>query len=559
MRLSKTSGGVQLHSKRSFSGVANPVSPRTAADAKQAMGFMFETHVIGISDLDGSLECKVSLFVHFLVPALADARAVRAGELAAIDEAGIPVELIPKFDIVGNKHGTEQDSKVWRLDLFGGVVLGHLTWHCCIGLDLQLHRFPFDRHCISVQVQCSNRYLKAWEHSNKPQMFPNTAFRCRQNWSSAWRLHHAQLRLETRPTRRDIVGELYMERESAFFLWNVVLVLFFCVQGTQVAVAIAPDEVGDRVQITLTLLLTAVAFKFVMIQFVPPVGYLTYLDKYALVAFTFQSFALFENFIVSGLVLEDAETDLATDRMFGLVFSLVWCGLHVVGAVCLGCGIFHVDWSEIKRVAARGPIQHDVKECTELNTYSHEPGRVLVAVVSVSNAMFNGKQAFEGPIEPALFTEPTMIETGKVYRGKVVVASPMSGVERLANEKECAGAIVVMRRGGCQFETKALHAHRAGAAVLLIANNRADDPHKPAFVTGTSFPGQLSCPVFAIPQAAGDALASGECCDELMISFAPGGAVLQTAHVQDEEQRTVQVSLPEFNSLARMTGNQSTV
>ena len=52
--------------------------------------------------------------------------------------------------------------------------------------------------------------------------------------------------------------------------------------------AVGADSTGDRIQITLTLLLTSVAFKYHVQQFVPAVSYLTFMDKYILSCMIFQ-------------------------------------------------------------------------------------------------------------------------------------------------------------------------------------------------------------------------------------------------------------------------------
>lgn len=105
------------------------------------------------------------------------------------------------------------------------------------------------------------------------------AFECSQKRSSTWKLENVKKTIEIRPERCFVKCDIYVGRESSFYLWNVSMILFFLVLGTQLVVAISPSLTADRVGINLTLLLTAVAFKFVMMNFVPPVGYLTILDK----------------------------------------------------------------------------------------------------------------------------------------------------------------------------------------------------------------------------------------------------------------------------------------
>lgn len=62
-------------------------------------------------------------------------------------------------------------------------------------------------------------------------------------------------------------------------LFRVAQVLVFTAYGVQ------RDNIGDRMAINLTLVLTAVAFKYVVKEEIPNVPYLTILDKYILIGF----------------------------------------------------------------------------------------------------------------------------------------------------------------------------------------------------------------------------------------------------------------------------------
>ena len=52
---------------------------------------------------------------------------------------------------------------------------------------------------------------------------------------------------------------------------------------------------SSRLSTTLTLVLTAVAYKYVVAQMVPPIGYDTILDRYVMLCFIFLSFVAAEN------------------------------------------------------------------------------------------------------------------------------------------------------------------------------------------------------------------------------------------------------------------------
>ncbi|KDO27976.1 hypothetical protein SPRG_07253 [Saprolegnia parasitica CBS 223.65] len=60
--------------------------------------------------------------------------------------------------------------------------------------------------------------------------------------------------------------------------------------------------------------------------------------------------------------------------------------------------------------------------------------------------------------------------------GALVVADPISGETPLRNAKAVAGKIVLMQRGTCDFVTKTIHAQKAGAIGLIVANTDEENP-----------------------------------------------------------------------------------
>ena len=58
---------------------------------------------------------------------------------------------------------------------------------------------------------------------------------------------------------------------------------------------VPPEDFADRMAMSLTLLLTAVAFKQVVSTHLPSISYLTILDKYVLCGFLMQVLVVFQN------------------------------------------------------------------------------------------------------------------------------------------------------------------------------------------------------------------------------------------------------------------------
>merc|ERR1712048_1456416 len=68
---------------------------------------------------------------------------------------------------------------------------------------------------------------------------------------------------------------IQVTRKSAHFINNVIFPLFLITLLSHVSMTVQPEMEGDRHQITLTMLLAVVAFKFVITQELPPVQTMT--------------------------------------------------------------------------------------------------------------------------------------------------------------------------------------------------------------------------------------------------------------------------------------------
>lgn len=70
------------------------------------------------------------------------------------------------------------------------------------------------------------------------------------------------------------------------------------------------------------------------------------------------------------------------------------------------------------------------------------------------------------------------VREGQDIYAQAVVAQPVTAHVPLKNAFELRGKIAVLQRGLCDFVTKVLHAQRAGAVAVLVANN-CDDSGEP--------------------------------------------------------------------------------
>lgn len=193
---------------------------------------------------------------------------------------------------------------------------------------LELNWFPFDRQQMSVKLRLGRRMREAVLEplGMRPDRDPDRneaeanlqrfvrgglledniwtvlhseSFPDRSVWITRPRPDHAP-RHRRRSERRSLFPQtlegdacavdgsrvdvaVMLRRRSMYYVWNIYLPMFLLTLMTGANVVIPVCEVADRLSVNLTLILTAVAYKFIAAQDLPNVAYLTFIDTHVLV------------------------------------------------------------------------------------------------------------------------------------------------------------------------------------------------------------------------------------------------------------------------------------
>jgi len=94
------------------------------------------------------------------------------------------------------------------------------------------------------------------------------------------------------------VYALKIERKSGFFLSKVAFVFGMCLFCAWASFFLGPDDIGDRLNLLLTLFLTSVAFQFVINERLPSIPYLTKMDRFVNVCYALLLVEVLESVIV---------------------------------------------------------------------------------------------------------------------------------------------------------------------------------------------------------------------------------------------------------------------
>jgi len=122
--------------------------------------------------------------------------------------------------------------------------------------------------------------------------------------------------------------EIKIERRCEWYLWNVVLVTWALVSISAVVYAMPVADTSDRMSLNVTLVLTVIAFKFTFGSDIPKKAYLTWMDKYLIVAFLILALQSAEICLASQLA-EGSRALAALEMGFCAVVYGLWTLYHL--------------------------------------------------------------------------------------------------------------------------------------------------------------------------------------------------------------------------------------
>ena len=222
--------------------------------------------------------------------------------------------------------GSVQTNVVTGAD--GGLECSMLvsgTFH----VMFELREFPLDRQFLYVHLKslCANE-KKVPVRLEVPEGGLATVDAENFALSNVWRLRQ-KVAVENRPINMQELGLSYpglrfvlcVHRRPGYYIVNVVMPTGLIVLLTGTQFQIAAEDVADRLSVSVTLLLTAVAFKLVTSTMTPAVAYLTLLDRYVGVS----SIIIF---LAVGAAAVAGEIGATFDRAAAWSLLGLWAVLH---------------------------------------------------------------------------------------------------------------------------------------------------------------------------------------------------------------------------------------
>lgn len=213
---------------------------------------------------------------------------------------------------------------------------------------MELENFPFDEQALHLMLTVNrpSAIIKIVPNSEYPSLFQHDSF----HLGSVFRVIHGEhvftmvslsnpLESSAGLVYPRITFSILLERKAGFYITNVALPMTIVTFLSALSFAVNFDdtkmETPDRLSVTLTLLLTGVAYKFVVASSLPQISYMTLLDKYVCICFLYICGVLVENVVYPAMVARYGQTNIAREVyicvgflvIFGLM-NLVW-GAHI--------------------------------------------------------------------------------------------------------------------------------------------------------------------------------------------------------------------------------------
>jgi hypothetical protein len=301
---------------------------------------LYITNLVAIDETKESFEVGGYLTAQWTDPRLA----VRSGSLEVKTDANItsrafrsedlwtpPIEAANSISHRTNSYTLEADQN--------GVVTYVERFDSTYSNSYPIRKFPFDQQVLRFEFQPFLASGSAIRFAEKP--LP-TAISAQQHIDLAqWRIQDLRYSAETLtgdgivPPIREALFQIFIERRSGFYIWKIFLPL---VMMTMISAAIFwtnAKEIGWLLNVPMTMLLSMVAFEFVVLRDLPRVGYVTFLDAVFLASFMWCFLAVVE--VTAASVLQKTRWHALATIVHAagrLIYPASYFGLVLVLAIC---------------------------------------------------------------------------------------------------------------------------------------------------------------------------------------------------------------------------------
>eukprot|EP00928_Gymnodinium_smaydae_P032738 TRINITY_DN23633_c0_g2_i1.p1 TRINITY_DN23633_c0_g2~~TRINITY_DN23633_c0_g2_i1.p1 ORF type:complete len:417 (+),score=72.85 TRINITY_DN23633_c0_g2_i1:144-1394(+) len=247
--------------------------------------------------------------------------------LVDLDEGMAPPQVL----VLNALDSTERDTTVFRLDEDPpGVLMCETMYTATLSEFMELELFPVDVQDLTISLRFRD---PRWTIRSLPE--PRYQAICDSVELAEWYLFEPLVEsgVEKGIGRGIWRVKLKVLRKSEFYMSNVVFMVGAFASLTFLAYLFPPQKWDMRSTYTATLLLTSVAFKFVLAGSLPKVSFMTVLDVYLTVAFFIMFLVVIQSAVVYFVHLLDVvapEDLLHIDLCVALLLAVAWAACNLL-------------------------------------------------------------------------------------------------------------------------------------------------------------------------------------------------------------------------------------
>lgn len=232
-----------------------------------------------------------------------------------------------------NEAGGSEIENVELLILPDGTIDYRYRFNVELETNYDLRRFPFDRQLLEIEIESfawDNDYLVF--HQEEDVVGFSTEFQIPE-----WEIERAEAHIEEKQEIRDrkpfseFLMTIEVARLSSYYQWKILLPLMILVAISWSVFWMIGDGLADRMSVSLTGILTIVAYQFVVSDGLPKVSYFTLMDSILTLSFIMMALTIMQNIYVNNLYLhEKQEAATQWDKLCRWLFPLGYFGGLVI-------------------------------------------------------------------------------------------------------------------------------------------------------------------------------------------------------------------------------------
>lgn len=221
-----------------------------------------------------------------------------------------------------------------------GTVDYSERFNITLAVDYDLSQFPFDNQQLFIEIESF-----AWDkddlvfHQQADKIDFSTDYEIPE-----WHTTGIETKLETVQEIRDRTpfSEFQMRvdvtRRWGYYIWKIAIPLVLLVVISWSVFWMIGDGLADRMSISLTGLLTVVAYQFIISEDLPPVPYFTLMDSVLTFSFIIMITTIIESVFVNTLYLQHRQQlSIRIDHACRVAFPLVYfAGLLLLAIYYMG-------------------------------------------------------------------------------------------------------------------------------------------------------------------------------------------------------------------------------